>query len=212
MASMFIVFDGVDGAGKSTQLQLAAQWFHDSGRDVLTCADPGSTELGQRIRQLLLGQHDIPVSMRSEMLLFMTARAQLVDELVRPALAANKVVLCDRYTFSTVVYQGHAGGMDPAEIWTVNQVATGGLVPDLTLLFDMPVPVALQRIGARRLDRMESRGEDFLERVRQGFLLESQRWPKGVEIVPAGEPVDAVFARVKVHLAAVADRHREADG
>jgi dTMP kinase len=134
------------------------------------------------------------------MLLFMTARAQLVEELIRPALAKGYFVLCDRYTFSTVVYQGHAGGLSPDEIWSVNRVATGGLVPHLTLLFDMPVDAAIARIGERELDRMESRGREYMERVRKGFLKEAERWPRGVEIVDASPDSDTVFESVRLWL------------
>ncbi len=182
---MFFVFDGVDGAGKSTQLEMFVQWLRDEqSRDVITCKDPGSTELGERIRALLLGKHEIAISMRAEMMLFTTARTQLIEQIVKPALANNQTVVLDRYIYSTVVYQGHAGDLDPEELWTINRIATDGVMPEATFLLDLPVEVAMQRLGDS-LDRVESRGAKYLERVRQGFLSEAKRWPEGVELIDA---------------------------
>ncbi len=200
MARMFIVFDGVDGAGKSTQLKLAGEYLQATGRTVVHCSDPGSTALGQKMRKLVLDHHDIPVSPRSEAFLFLAARAQLVDEIIQPSLDAGKVVLCDRFTFSTVVYQGHAGLLKPGDIWAANQLATGGLHPVLTVLFDLSVEQAAVRMGNRQPDRMESRGAEYLEEVRNGFLYEAKRWPHGVEVVDATGTTEEVFARIRVFL------------
>ena len=193
---MFFVFEGVDGAGKSTQLEHLVRWLQRQGHDVVVGQDPGSTGLGTRLRELLLGNHDLPISMVAEMMLFTTARAQLVEELVRPALAAGKTVVLDRYVFSTVVYQGYAGNLDPEDIRRVNQIATGGLLPDLTLILDIPVAAAVQRLG-EALDRMESRGEDYLNRVREGFQLEAERWPQGVERIGANRAADEIAADIQ---------------
>jgi dTMP kinase len=193
---MFIVFDGIDGAGKSTQINLTKQWLEGRGQRVETLYDPGSTELGKSLRQLLLGEHEYPIDVTTEMLMFIAARAQLVAEKVRPALAAGKTVLCDRYTFSTVVYQGYAGGLPIEKIWQANQIATGGLQADLMLLFDLPAEVAFSRLGSG-LDRMESRGTAFFEKVREGFLKESKRFPVGVEVVDATQETAAVQATIR---------------
>ena len=193
---MFFVFDGVDGAGKSTQLNLFAGWLQERNSDVVCCSDPGTTELGQQMRNLLLGNHAIDIHMRSEMLMFMTARCQLVEEWIRPALAAGKTVICDRYVFSTVVYQGHAGNLDPAEVWQVNQIATAGLMPDLTFIFDLDVASASERLGASR-DRMESRGTGYFERVRDGFLKEAERWPEVTRVIDASGEIDAIQATLR---------------
>ena len=189
---MFFVFDGVDGAGKSTQLEMFVNWLQCQDHDVVTCKDPGSTELGERLRSVLLGKHDIPISMLAEMMLFTTARTQLVQQIIKPALANQKTVVLDRYIFSTVVYQGHAGDLNPDEIWSVNRIATEGTMPDMTFLLDVPVEVAMDRIGDSR-DRMESRGEKYFEKVRQGFILESKRWPDAVELV------DATRSPIEIH-------------
>jgi len=109
---MFFVFDGVDGSGKTTQLNLFADWLGQQGHDVVTCKDPGTTELGERLREILLHQSETPIHIRSEMMMFTTARTQLVEQIIRPALDAGKSVVLDRYVLSTVVYQGHAGDLD----------------------------------------------------------------------------------------------------
>ena len=181
---MFFVFDGVDGAGKSTQLEMFVQWLAEQGHDVVTCSDPGSTELGEQIRAILLGKHETPISMRAEMMLFTTARTQLIQQVIKPALALGQTVVLDRYIFSTVVYQGHAGDLASDDIWSVNRIATENHLPDATFILDVPVDIAMSRLG-KTLDRMESRGNEYFERVRNGFLLESKRWPDTVDVIDA---------------------------
>ncbi len=192
---MFFVFDGMDGAGKSTQLKLFGDHLELLGLDVEYCKDPGSTELGNRMRELLLADHGFPIDMRSELLMFMTARAQLTSQLIRPALNAGKTVVCDRYAISTVVYQGHAGGLDPETVWQLNEFATGGLQPELTFIFDLDVATCMQRLGDS-LDRMESRGLKYFQNLREGFRVESNRFPTGVEVIDADGAVDEVQQRV----------------
>jgi dTMP kinase len=194
---MLIVFDGIDGAGKSTQIDAACGWLEaHCQRPVRRLRDPGSTPLGLAMRQILLDKHGLQISPVAEVMLFMTARAQLVAEEIRPALARGEWVVCDRFSLSTVVYQGHAGGVDPAQIWQVNQVATQGLVPDLTIILDLPAEVARQRIQ-RDLDRMESRGSDYFSRVREGFLQEAKRWPRGVSVVDANRPAEEIELEIR---------------
>ena len=193
---MFFVFDGMDGAGKTTQLQLFAEWLAEKRCNVLVCKDPGTTDLGDALRKLLLGDHSVEIHMRSELLMFMTARAQLVDEVIRPALAAGKVVVCDRYVFSTVVYQGYGGEIDPDKVWELNEFATDGLKADMTFIFDLDVETALSRLGASR-DRMESRGKEYFEKLRAGFITESKRWPDSVELIDATGSVDDIQLRLR---------------
>ena len=193
---MFIVFDGVDGAGKTTQLNRLVDWLTAQGREVVTCKDPGSTMLGEQLRAILLGKHETPISMRAEMMLFTTARTQLVQEIVKPALAAGKTVVLDRYIFSTVVYQGHAGQLDADEIRAINHIATEGTMPHLTFILDLPVDVAMQRLG-ESLDRMESRGSEYFEKVREGFIAECDRWPTGVERIDANRTAEEMQADIQ---------------
>jgi dTMP kinase len=188
---MFISFDGVDGVGKSTQAAQFVEWLQEQGHQVLRCRDPGSTDLGERIRTLVLKDTKISIAAGSEMLLYMAARAQLVSEVIQPALASGKVVVSDRFLLANVVYQGHAAGLDPQDIWDVGGVATGGLEPDLTVVLDMPLEKAVGRIG-RELDRMEARGLEFLEKVRQGFLREAERSPERIVVVNADQDIPQV--------------------
>jgi dTMP kinase len=188
---MFLSIDGGDGTGKSTQLRLLAEWFSQQGREVVTCRDPGSTPLGEAVRNILLDRHDLHIDRRSEMLLYMAARAQMVEEVIRPALEQGKTVLCDRYLLANVVYQGYGGGLDVATLWEVGRVATAGLMPELTIVLDVPPEVAAARMD-RPLDRMELQGDAFHARVRQGFLTEAAQNPGKIVVVDASQSVDEV--------------------
>lgn len=196
---MFFSFDGVDGVGKSTQIRMLADALSQRGHAVVTCRDPGSTPLGERLRGVLLDQHDTPIHRRSEMLLYMAARAQLVEEVIRPALSAGKVVISDRYLLANVVYQGHAGGLDPDDVWSVGNVTVAGVMPRLTFVLDMPAERAGKRIQ-RAPDRIEAQGLGYLEQVRQGFLTEARQRPEQVLVIDADRPAEVVHAEV---LAAV---------
>ena len=180
----------MDGAGKSTQCRLLADWLREQGRDVVVCHDPGGTELGQKLREILLHYRGA-MSLATEAMLFMASRAQLVADVIRPALAAGQIVICDRFLLANVVYQGHAGGLDPAQLWSVGLFATGGLEPDLTFVLDLPLETAIAR-RKQSADRMESRGDDYFARVRTGFLAEAQRRPERFCVVDASTSVDAV--------------------
>ena len=193
---MFLSLDGIDGVGKSIQVELLADCLRSKGRDVVTCRDPGSTKLGEEVRAVLLGHHDTPLGMCSEMLLYMAARAQLVEEVIRPALEAGQTVVCDRFLLANVVYQGYGGGLDVDELWTVGRVATGGLQPDLTLLLDMPPEDALARLPGEA-DRMEQRGVSFMTKVRDGFLAEAAKHPAAISVIDAAGGIEEVQQRIQ---------------
>ncbi|HUE69770.1 MAG TPA: dTMP kinase [Pirellulaceae bacterium] len=199
---MFLSFDGVDGAGKSTQIRLLADWLRARGKEVIECRDPGSTPLGEKLRAVLLDRHDMPIHRKSEMLLYMAARAQLVEEVIRPALAAGKWVLSDRFLLANVVYQAHAGGLDPDDVWQVGAVTVGGVMPRLAIVLDMPADKAAARIQ-REHDRMEAQGLAYLERVRQGFLIEAAR-RKDVVVIGADRPPETVHADVVAAVTSLA--------
>ncbi len=173
----FITFEGIDGAGKSSQIERLAKWLAERRRSTRTCRDPGSTALGNALREILLNDPTIHPHRRAEMLLYMAARAQLVEEIVRPGLQAGSDVLSDRFLLSNVAYQAYGSSYAAAqieEVWQIGHIATGGLVPNITFVLDLPANVALQRIS-RSHDKLEARGQEYLERVRQGFLTEAQR-------------------------------------
>ncbi len=195
---MFFSFDGLDGVGKTTQLEQFVAWLRAAGHELVTCYDPGSTPLGETIRKILLERGNLAIDRRSEMLLFMAARAQLVAEIIRPNLAAGRVVVSDRYLLANVVYQGYAGGLDVDEIWRIGQVATAGIRPDLTFVLDIAPEAARARIG-RPLDRMELQSADFQLRLREGFLAEAARRPDVIVLVDAARPIDLVQADIRRH-------------
>ena len=195
MSGLFLSLDGLDGTGKSTQCRLLADWLRQRGHAVTACTDPGGTPLGNVIRGLLL-DHRGEMTVGCEAFLFMASRAQLVAEVIRPALAAGRAVVCDRYLLANVVYQGHAGGIDPQALWDMGRVATGGVEPDLTLVLDLPPEAA----GARRdrpADRLESRDRGYHERVRAGFLAEARRRPDRVRVIDASPATEVVQEAIR---------------
>jgi len=205
---MFVSIDGGDGAGKSTQAALLCDWLRAGGREVVACRDPGSTRLGEAIRDLVLNRHDLQIDRMSEMLLYMAARAQLAEEVIRPALARGATVVSDRYLLANVVYQGHGGRLDVDTLWEVGRVATGGLLPDLCIVLDMPPEKAAARLN-RRLDRMEQQGEEFHARVRQGFLDEAARQPGKIVVVDAAQSIDAVQGEIRSAVGRVLEEEGE---
>jgi len=193
---MFLSIAGGDGTGKSTQIALLVAWLRERGLAVTTCRDPGSTPLGEAVRGLLLDRDDLAIHRRSEMLLYMAARAQLVEEIIRPALGRGEWVVCDRYLLANVVYQGHAGGLAVDELWRVGRVATGGLMPELTIVLDVPAEVAATRLSDTP-DRMERQGDEFHRRVREGFLAEARREPERCVVVDATPGVEHVQQEIR---------------
>ena len=198
-ASRFIVLEGIDGAGKSSQVEPLVAWLRGCGRAVTTCRDPGATAAGDAIRAILLDRHDLQLAPTSEMLLYMAARAQLVAEVIQPSLARGEWVVSDRYLLANIVYQGHAGGLDPDTIRQVGAVATGGLEPDLVLLFDVDLETAARRL-ARPLDKLENRGDEYRGRLRAGYLAEAARRPDHIAVVDANGDLATVQANVRAAL------------
>lgn len=179
---MFVSLDGIDGSGKSTQVALLADWAEQLGKPCVRFRDPGTTKLGEAVRDILLNSKGIDISPRTETLLYMAARAQLVAEVIRPALAAGKWVISDRFLLANVAYQAHGRELNAEELWRIGEFATDGVRPDLSIVVDVPVEVARVRMN-RPKDRMESAEDGFLERVRQGFLLEAARDPQRIHVL-----------------------------
>jgi dTMP kinase len=193
--SAFISLDGLDGTGKSTQCRRLAAWLREQGWPVNECADPGGTALGAELRALLLGYRGA-MAMPCEAMLFMASRAQLVAEVIQPALDMGHAVVSDRFTLANVVYQGHAGGLDPATLWEVGRLASGGFEPNLTLVLDLPPEEAWAR-RKHNADRLESRGAEYHARVRAGFLVEAQRRPDQIRVIDARGTIDEVQERLR---------------
>jgi dTMP kinase len=202
----FLSLDGLDGTGKSTQCRLLVEWLTAQRVPVTTCTDPGGTALGQELRKLLLFGREHRIATTTEAMLFMASRAQLVEEVIRPALERGEVVVSDRFLLANVVYQGHAGGLNPADLWTVGRFVTRNLEPDLTLVFDLPPHIAVARRN-READRMEDRGEEYFARVRTGFNYEMGMRPEKYCRIDATPDIDTVQRDVRREVARLlADR------
>ena len=194
---MFYSFDGIDGVGKTTQIEAFCLWLGDQGQDVVFCRDPGTTALGEQLREIVLNSNDqTTISPRSEMLIYMAARAQLVEEVIKPALSAGKTVVSDRFLLANIVYQGYAGGLSVEEVRTVGKVATAGISPDCTFLLDMDPAKALERLN-RELDRVESRGDEYRNRLRAGFLAEAKVMGESVHVIDADREPKVIQSEIQ---------------
>jgi dTMP kinase len=202
--SHFITFEGIDGSGKSTQMRLLAAELRGRGFDVVTTREPGGTPLGTRLRSLLLDTETV-VDPLAELLLYAADRAQHVRTLIRPALAANKIVLSDRYADATIAYQGAGRALEPELIEQVVELATGGLMPDLTLLFDLDVAEGHARRAHRREraqieghggDRLDNENTEFHTRVQAAYTAIARRAPARVRVIDARLSIEEIHARV----------------
>ena len=191
---MFLAFEGADGAGKSTQVKLLAEHFERQGREVVICREPGGTELGEKLRGILLDPGSGDMGPEAEVLLFMAARAQLCSRVIRPAIEAGKVVISDRFLWSSVVYQGIVGGLGIEEVLSIGRVATGGLLPELTFLIDLDPADAHSSLDEG--DRMESRGLDFQREVREGFAGLAADFPDNFALIDGSGSVEQVHEQV----------------
>ena len=201
MSGLFITFEGIDGSGKSTQLRLLASHLRVLGHDVVTTREPGGTPLGLRLRAALLDSQE-HVDPLTELLVFAADRAQHVRILLRPALENGHIVLSDRYADATVAYQGAGRGFSPSLISEIVELATEGLKPDLTLLFDLPVAEGGERTRKRKdekqeSDRLDSEDKEFHTRVREAYLQIAKKEPERVKIIETSGSVDETHARVK---------------
>lgn len=190
----FLVFEGPDGSGKSTQFARLAGLCRGGGVNVCEVREPGGTDIGEQIRQVLLHTKS-EMTLRCEMLLYMASRSQLVEERIRPALEKGELVLADRFVASTLAYQGAAGGLPLPEIDAVARVATHGVTPDLNVVFDVDEATAAKRLS-KNLDRIESRGSEFHRKVRQGYLEQAKASPGCYLVIDARSEPDAVWAQL----------------
>lgn len=187
---LFITFEGADGCGKTTQLMLLAKYLKQHNYEVLVTREPGAKGLGEKLRDILLN-YDGNVSSKAELFLFLADRAQHMDVIIKPAVAAGKIVLCDRHTDSTLAYQGFGRGLDIGRIKTLNDIATGGRKPDLTFVFDIDVETSMQRVGADK-DRMESAGQEFFNKVRNGYLAIAKQEPERMKVIDATKTIEDI--------------------
>ena len=194
---IFITLEGGEGAGKSTHLAFVQKWLQQTGRKVVVTREPGGTELGERIRELLLHARDIDISSESELLLMFAARAEHLHKFIKPALSKGKTVLCDRFTDATYAYQGGGRGMSRERITLLETWVQGDLRPDLTLLLDVPVEVGLERAGNRSApDRFEREDGEFFQRVRKAYLDAAAREPERIRVVDASQSLEQVEQQI----------------
>ncbi len=198
---MFITLDGIDGVGKSTQIERLISYLEQRGHETLLVRDPGTTEIGARLRQILL-ESDLELHRRTEAMLFMASRCEMVETILRPALADGKTVVSDRFLLANVVYQSVGGKVSPDLLWQMGRLANGGVVPDLTILLDMPAQRSMERIG-NETDRMESRGVDYMEAVRQGFLEQLPQSSQSTAIIDADQSPEDVSRELLASVAKV---------
>jgi len=195
---MFISLEGPEGSGKSSQLPYLAEYIESLGFSVVKTREPGGTKIGDQIREVLVRMDNEELHPRTEILLFLAARAQLVEEVIKPSLAEGKVILCDRFGDSTLAYQGYGHGLDLDKLRAMLQFATNGLKPDLTILLDVDILTGLKRKKAKeewnRLDAYES---SFHERVRKGYQTLAQEEPERWRIVDASQPADLVQSQLR---------------
>ena len=197
----FIVIDGPDGAGKTTQAKLLAQFLRQQGASVCEVCDPGGTPIGDRIRRILLDRKHDEMSVECELLLYMASRAQLAAEVIRPALESGRCVLCDRYISSTIAYQG-AGGADVEAIRAVGRTAVGDTWPDLTIILDIDPQEGLIRAGGSSgADRIESKNIEYHRKVRELFLSQARNQPASYAVIDASGNVDEVQQRLRDAIA-----------
>ncbi|MBR6127545.1 dTMP kinase [bacterium] len=191
---LFITFEGADGCGKTTQIKLLNSYLLNKGFETLITREPGAIGLGEKFREILLN-YEGDVSPTCESFLFLADRAQHVDCIIKPALKDGKIILCDRHTDSTVAYQGYGRGLDLGRINYLNEIATAGLRPDLTIILDVDIETSMKRVGSER-DRMESAGTDFFNRVRNGYLQIAKQDPDRVKLISSADTIENIHKKV----------------
>ncbi|WP_205341497.1 dTMP kinase [Denitrificimonas caeni] len=210
MRGLFITLEGPEGAGKTTNRAYLAEQLQAQGFAVALTREPGGTALAEQIRAILLAPHDEIMAVDTELLLMFAARAQHLSQVILPALAEGKIVICDRFTDATYAYQGGGRGLDCSRIALLEQFVQGDLRPEITLLFDLPVADGMARAVARgKLDRFEQEQHDFFEKVRQAYLQRASDDPERFRLVNAQQTLPEVQKSLDVHLLEIMDRARE---
>ena len=197
MPGSLITFEGIDGSGKSTQIQMLEHEFNKLGVEYKTFREPGGTELSEKIRAILLDKENIELISTSESLLFAAARAQLTAEQIKPAIEKGEFVICDRFTDSTIAYQGYGRGLDIKQLEEINYIATAGLTPDITFILDISPEAAAVRMEAEASDRMEETGVDFYRRIRGGYRQIKDQNPNRYSLINGEQSSENVFKEIK---------------
>jgi len=204
----FITFEGPEGCGKSTHARLLCAYMRKRSYPCIYTREPGGTQLGEKVREILLGLKTIRVGDLAEVFLFEACRAQIVEEVIGPALAEKTVVICDRFSDATVCYQGYGGGVDRRLITSLNRIATRGIVPHLTILLDIDTAEGLKRSSRKGVDRMEEKEVAYHRKVRAGYLALAKACPERIKVIKVDGAIDAVQAKIRKEADRVLHKHR----
>ncbi len=197
---LFVTLEGPDGSGKTTQEKLLTEYLQARGLSVVCTREPGGTEIGEQIREVIFSKKSDAIRDETEVLLFSAARAQIVGQLIRPALDAGKIVLCDRYADSTLAYQGYGLGLDLGALRAITRFATGGLVPDLTFYIDVPVEDGLARKRGGDVNRLDEKDVAYHQRVRAGYLEMARQEPGRWVVIDGTQPREQVQQQIRERL------------
>ena len=203
MNSKLISFEGIDGSGKSTQIKLLCKWLENKDIDYLVVREPGGTLISEQIREILLNKKNSNISMETEVFLFLSARAQLIHQIISPALSSNKYVICDRFIHSTIAYQGHGRGLNLELLNQMNLMALNDTLLQHTFLLDLDVETSTLRRKGNDSDRMESSGIDFMNNVRKGYLELSELYDDKITLINAQYDKFDIFDSIKTKLCSI---------
>lgn len=204
MSGLFITMEGPDGAGKSTQIEKLKDYLSNKGYDIILCREPGGTAISEAIRNVILNREFTEMGHMTELLLYASARAQLVHEVIRPALLEDKIVICDRFVDSSAVYQGIARGMGTELVYEVNRYAIGDTIPDVTILLDITGKDGISRKKKQaQLDRMEMEASSFHEKVSSGYRMLAKEHPDRIHTIDGTQTIDVIHDQIKVIVDAI---------
>jgi len=197
---LFITFEGIEGCGKSTHANLLAEYLSGKGHTCVLTREPGGTRLGEAVRGVLLNSKDLHISDLSELFLFEACRSQIVKDVIRPALAEKKIVICDRFSDATFAYQGFGGNVGLDIIETLDNVATGSLIPDITILLDIDTIEGLKRAKSKGVDRMEAKDIEYHKRVRAGYMELAKKFPGRIKVIKVADQIDQTQAAIRKEI------------
>lgn len=207
---IFITFEGPEGCGKTTHSRLLFEYLKKSGYGCIHTREPGGTLLGESVRKVLLHSGKIDISDLSELFLFEACRSQVVSEVIEPGIKSGKIVICDRFTDATLAYQGYGGGIDLDKIEELNRIASGGIIPDITILLDLDTVTGLDRAKDKGIDRMERKDLAYHRRVRGGYLRLAERCPGRIKVISVNGPIEDVQAVVRREVDIVIKKYKSA--